>query len=1786
MTFDRSTFGSENQAPHDQYLYISTPSVSPIGYTISRPDGTIYDSGTVSNAVSVEVKAVPSNGDLGYAFIDPSETEQVLTKGKNAGFIIEAESEIYVSFRFNSVPPQYHGGALVSKGTSALGNRFWAGALENRAGSHLNFSSVMAVENNTIVTITPPVNVGFLNSVGLPITFTLNAGESYVVAAKTSTGVGTGIIGTLIESNKPVAVSCGGIGSNNQGFTAPNGTSVSGQDYGIDQIVPAEKTGGEYIFVRGGGENPWENVLLISDQDNTKININGNPYLDSSGNQVVLNTGEFTIIEGDNYSSNGTMYVSTDDIDNDKVFAYQIIGDNYINMGSSNPYRSMAARQGMFFVPPLDCGAKGDVNKIAKIDLVGKSFDEGRVTIITKKTATISITEDRGPVSLPTPIDVPKPNDDYVAYIIKNLEGDVKVVGDDELYVAYYNLNSAATTGSFYSGFQTNPQVGASATFSSLGPCIKFDSSGNIKSNVEFTAKNGSAFDGGLEWQIFDETSNTWIAAPGTNTNDKYEPSQEGRYRLKGLLTCKNQEYFSNSVRVNICAGDFDDDGILDNVDLDIDNDGILNSFESRGKGNIDFTNLNTPLVTIEPSPGFPNATSINGLITGNVIKGVYDPANGIITPDPSAPHTLTGYNDSRFESQVKAGTNQVLQYKMDFSSVVNVRISDDPSVTTAIINGETFIIETKNSDESITLLDPDDNLLVYSETDDYFEYGITEYTAGLIKFKFNSASTSNTYQFTGFEVEGITITHQNTNSTSNSVFVPLVELYDYELDSDGDSINDLMELDSDGDGCFDVVEAGYLEQDDDGIYGLDPNPNIVDGTVDNKGRIVDPDYDYTIEPKINSSGKYFFQSNSPAPTIDIPPVSKIACYEGSPAEFEVTLNNIPNPVFQWQLSDDGGTTWIDLVDDTTYSGVDTRKLTISSTTLAMADNLFRVKFYTDEYACYDFSDGTTKLSVEPDLPIVNTAPIIEICDDTSFGTDIDGRNSGIDLTIQESNILGATQLPADFIVTYHLSSSSAEDINDSGITDPDDYTNTNPIEDIFVRVQNKSTLCFDTLKSFTLSICPKPVVVSSIEVEQCDDGATVGQTNFDLTKYQDLISTNYANEDFEYYTDAALTNPVNDKENYSVNLNDEVFVKVISDKGCVSESKMVLKVGVSQIPKTFVDDNNFRFSKNSTQPPGTTDLIETWDVTPFNAIDIQLKSILPSFSSTGTGSLSIRYFPSFDEAQRLANEIDITAPSFSYTMVTPNKQEIWALVTRDDLTKEVCEGLELVGELYVEPRPVAYDVIIPSECDGSKGDNSQDGIFEFDTSTIINQLLTDPSTGSIQNINGLNISYSYEDSANPGTYIDIPEANIIPLFNTETKQVRIVVENIPLYTNATNQDAPALASDTTFVDFIVDDTPEINTTNFKNFIVDPITNITQIFIDPHCDGDDGFDDTDGFDMFDTSTLTDDLLGPNQTLADYDVIFTYFDENGNILTSTDNKLRNPFNINTTLGKVDVVIENKLNRSCPAIAELYFVVNPLPEFTVDDDAIVCLNLPPIRIGVESAKDDYTYTWEHTNLNGTTSAFAPNDPTSANNDHILIGEGGTYHVTATTTDGTNCSRTLSIEVEESEIATVTLNDITVEDLTSDNNNTITIDTSNLGIGDYEFAIDDPFGPYQNDPFFEQVRPGIHTIYIRDKNDCGIAQIDVSVIGYKKFFTPNGDGIHDTWRILGIREDFQPNSRVYIFDRYGKLIKELDPVNEGWDGTYLGRPMPQTDYWFRVFLEDGREFKGHFSLIRGRN
>ena len=339
-------------------------------------------------------------------------------------------------------------------------------------------------------------------------------------------------------------------------------------------------------------------------------------------------------------------------------------------------------------------------------------------------------------------------------------------------------------------------------------------------------------------------------------------------------------------------------------------------------------------------------------------------------------------------------------------------------------------------------------------------------------------------------------------------------------------------------------------------------------------------------------------------------------------------------------------------------------------------------------------------------------------------------------------------------------------------------------------------------------------------------------------------------------------------------------------------------------------------------------------------------------------------------------------------------------------------------------------------------------------------------------------------------------------------------------------------------------------------------------------------DDKNGKAEFDTSTLLTQLLtNPSTNVKQdenlFDYQFTYFDESSSSIV-TKNTLPNPFYSRTQA--VNVKFISKANGKCEATQTIDFQVNSLPVFDrIEDTKSVCLNLPPVTIGVKSSDSrNYSYTWTR---NGT--AFPPN--IAGIDSSILIGSGGTYVVTATTKDGTNCSKSMTINIKESNIATFLKHDMTIKDLEAGPNNSITIDTLNLGIGDYEFAIDDQIGPYQDSPLFENVRPGKHMIFVRDKNGCGIVNQDVYVIGYKKFFTPNGDGYTDKWNVIGVTKDNQPRSKVYIFDRFGKLLKELDPLTEGWNGNFNGKPMPQTDYWFKIILEDGRTFRGHFSLIR---
>ena len=335
--------------------------------------------------------------------------------------------------------------------------------------------------------------------------------------------------------------------------------------------------------------------------------------------------------------------------------------------------------------------------------------------------------------------------------------------------------------------------------------------------------------------------------------------------------------------------------------------------------------------------------------------------------------------------------------------------------------------------------------------------------------------------------------------------------------------------------------------------------------------------------------------------------------------------------------------------------------------------------------------------------------------------------------------------------------------------------------------------------------------------------------------------------------------------------------------------------------------------------------------------------------------------------------------------------------------------------------------------------------------------------------------------------------------------------------------------------------TLDVSLTNSKDAIIEV------------CD-DDGTED--GFHVFNLSNADSQVL--DGTIPGLDL--TYYETYQDALLE-QNFLGNSYTNKSAYSQIIYArVENA--NACYGISEVQLTVFELPNIETEFETLYCLNIFPETITLNGgvigdSPNNYYYNWS---TGETTSTIEINEP-------------GTYTVIVTNVNG--CSKGRKITVLPSNIATFT--DIKVDDASENNSINVFV----TGEGDYEYALDNINGPYQNITIFEDVRPGFHTVFVRDKNDCGIVDKLVSVIGFPKFFTPNQDGFNDTWQVYGVSSQFQPKSVIYIFDRYGKLVKQLDPKGPGWDGTFNGSPLPNSDYWFSVTLEDGRVFKSHFTL-----
>jgi gliding motility-associated-like protein len=229
----------------------------------------------------------------------------------------------------------------------------------------------------------------------------------------------------------------------------------------------------------------------------------------------------------------------------------------------------------------------------------------------------------------------------------------------------------------------------------------------------------------------------------------------------------------------------------------------------------------------------------------------------------------------------------------------------------------------------------------------------------------------------------------------------------------------------------------------------------------------------------------------------------------------------------------------------------------------------------------------------------------------------------------------------------------------------------------------------------------------------------------------------------------------------------------------------------------------------------------------------------------------------------------------------------------------------------------------------------------------------------------------------------------------------------------------------------------------------------------------------------------------------------------------------------------------------------------PFIDINDNIPLCENS---TVSVNAGDGFDTYLWS---TNETT-------PT------ITLTQAGNYSVTVSKANGgVLCTTTKNFTVFISSVAIISeiINSNWNQDST-----TVSVVLSAASSGDYQYAIDQ--SEFQDSNTFIGINGGEHTVFVKDKNGCGIISQVIYLHLFPKYFTPNGDSFNDTWSVKFLKAG--DTYQTYIYDRYGKFLKMLTN-NESWDGTVSGRPLPATDYWFQIISSDGKTYNSHFSLRR---
>jgi gliding motility-associated-like protein len=312
-----------------------------------------------------------------------------------------------------------------------------------------------------------------------------------------------------------------------------------------------------------------------------------------------------------------------------------------------------------------------------------------------------------------------------------------------------------------------------------------------------------------------------------------------------------------------------------------------------------------------------------------------------------------------------------------------------------------------------------------------------------------------------------------------------------------------------------------------------------------------------------------------------------------------------------------------------------------------------------------------------------------------------------------------------------------------------------------------------------------------------------------------------------------------------------------------------------------------------------------------------------------------------------------------------------------------------------------------------------------------------------------------------------------------------------------------------------------------------------------------------GFSSFDLFNLKNQIvIGDKANLS-----IRYFNQDG--VELSERNLKSYTNSKPWKETITIRVENVFVPTCYDESYIDLVVEEKPVLnTLNENYLICRS----DSGLYLKSDPNFVSWEW--------IYKKDGNVISNNFDANIVEEGEYVLNiGALSNGIMCYNSFSFNMERTSLPKI--DRVNIVELS--NNNSIEIEAS--GNGEFEYSIDGE--NYQINPRFDNLQGGVYTSYVRDILGCGEDSREVVLVDFPKYFTPNGDGINDRWFIRGIRGF--PGAKVTIFDRYGKLLKELTSNSEGWDGTYNGQMLKTSDYWFVVSLTPLRQVRGHFTLKR---